>query len=67
MPPMLPVDIRGRRWSLQYEAGDVFKDGTPYEGVTLKIEIRSLEEANAVAEQILRITSNDPQEKSESS
>ena len=62
MPLTLPIDIHGRRWSFQYERGNVFKDSVPFEVVTLKIAIKSLIEAEAVAERILRAASYDRQE-----
>lgn len=53
MPMTIPIAFQGRRWSVQYERGDVFKDGTLFDGVTLKIELKSLEEAKRVAAHLL--------------
>ena len=53
MPMTIPIAFQGRRWSVQYERGDVFKDGTLLDGVTLKIELKSLEEAKRVAAHLL--------------
>ena len=53
MPITFPINFDGRCWSVQYERGDVFKDGTSFDGVTLKLELKSLEEAKKIAALLL--------------
>lgn len=45
----LPIDMKDRRWIIGEECGDVFNEDDDFDGITLTVEIKSREEAQAIA------------------
>lgn len=54
-PPftVLPIDMRGRRYIVGEEFGDVFLDDGDFDGLTLTVEMKSEAEARAVLQALM--------------